>query len=110
MNLAVTLLDRRLSTGDADRVAVECGEDRWTDADIGALVDAAGHALRAAGVARGERVLIVLPDSVEFIAAFLGAIKIGAVAVPCSTFLGPSDYRYFLHESEARVVVANDET
>lgn len=108
-NLSDVLINRRLSAGDADRVAVESGTDRWTYADVAALVDRAAHTLRAAGVERGERVLIVLPDSVDFIAVFLGAIKIGAVAVPCSTFLGPGDYRYFLRESGARVVVTNDE-
>jgi len=107
-NLAADLIGRRLAAGDGARVAVECDDAQWTYEEIGRLVDEAGRALIAAGVGPGDRVAIVLPDSVEFIAAFLGAIKIGGVAVPCSTFLGAEDYRYFLTESSARAAVVGD--
>ena len=49
--------------------------------------------------------LIALPDSAEFVATFLGTLLAGAVAVPCNTFLGYGDYRYFLAESRAAVFV-----
>jgi benzoate-CoA ligase family protein len=109
MNLATILLERRLSAGDAKRDAFECGDRRWTYAETAALIDRTARMLRDSGVARGDRVMIVLPDSIEFVAAFLGTIKIGAVAVPCSTFLGPLEYRYFADESAARVVITTDD-
>ncbi|MFQ5880790.1 MAG: benzoate-CoA ligase family protein, partial [Dehalococcoidia bacterium] len=42
-------------------------------------------------------------------AAFLGAIKIGAVPVPLNTLLRPSDYLYFLNDSRAKVIIAHAE-
>jgi acyl-CoA synthetase (AMP-forming)/AMP-acid ligase II len=78
----------------------------YTYAEIAALVDCAGSALRRAGVERGDRVLIVLPDSPEFVAAYFGAIKIGAVAVPTSTALRPADYAHLTEESQAKMVVS----
>ena len=109
-NLASALIDEPLARDrPAARPAIECNGQRLSYGELAELVSRAGHALRSVGVAREERVAIVLPDSPEFAAAFLGAIKIGAVAVPCSTFLGAADYRYFLTESRARVVVTTSE-
>jgi len=70
-------------------------------------VNRAGNALRDLGVCPGERVLLVLEDSPDFVSAFLGAIKIGAVAVPVSTRLTPRDYEYVARDSAARVAVVN---
>lgn len=104
-NLAAVLLARRLDAGDGGRVALECPDRAWTYDALAARTAQVAHALAALGVRREERVLIALPDSAEFVAAFLGAIVIGAVAVPCNTFLGPADYGYFLEESRAPVLV-----
>src|SRR5215468_5848043 len=51
-------------------------------AELAALTNRVGNALLEQGVSRGDRVLIVLPDSAEFVASFFGAAKIGALAVP----------------------------
>jgi benzoate-CoA ligase family protein len=105
-NLVSALLDEPLSHHrPASRPAIECAGRTLTYGELSDLVNRAGRALLALGVAREERVAIVLPDSPEFVAAFLGTIKIGAVAVPCSTFLGAAEYRYFLSESRARVLI-----
>jgi benzoate-CoA ligase len=102
-NIAAALLERRLA--DAARLAIEHGGRQWTYGDVAALVNRAGNTLAALGVRREQRVLISLPDSPEFVASFLGTIAIGAVAVPCNTFLGTPEYTYFLRESRAAVVI-----
>ena len=48
---------------------------------------------------------IVLPDSPDLIAAFLGAVKIGAIAVPLSTLAGPDELDRMVRDSGARLVV-----
>jgi benzoate-CoA ligase family protein len=50
-------------------------------------------------------VAIVLRDSPDFIAAFLGAVKIGAVAVPLSTMASPDEVQLMVRDSGARLVV-----
>ena len=107
-NFAAALLESRLGP-DRDRPAMECDGRVWTYAQVADLVNRAGNGLRALGVAREQRVLIVLPDSPEFVAAYLGAIKIGAVAVPCNTFLAQADYSYCLRETRAPVLVTTRE-
>ena len=105
-NLASYFVDRHVAEGRGGHTAVVYESRCYTYAEIAALVDCAGSALRRAGVERGDRVLIVLPDSPEFVAAYFGAIKIGAVAVPTSTALRPADYAHLTEESQAKMVVS----
>jgi len=77
--------------------------------ELAALANRAGNALRAQGVSRGDRVLIVLPDSAEFLAAFFGAAKIGAVAVPVNPFARSSDYIHYLENSEPHSAIVHSE-
>jgi benzoate-CoA ligase family protein len=92
------------------RIAI-VGEPREVSyGELVALANRAGNALRAQGVSRGDRVLMVLPDSAEFIAAFFGAAKIGAVAVPVNPFARSSDYIHYLENSEPRAVIVHSES
>ena len=104
-NLVDHFVDRHLREGRGDKTAVICGERRLTYADIAAQVNRLGNALLRLGVQAEQRVLLVLPDIPEFAAAYFGAMKIGAVAVPTSTALRASDYSWFLEESRARVAI-----
>src|SRR5882724_7414265 len=88
-----------------ERLAI-VGEPREvTYGELAALANRAGNALRSNGVSRGDRVLIVLPDSAEFVAAFFGAAKIGAVAVPVNPFARSSDYIHYLENSQPRAAI-----
>jgi len=78
--------------------------------ELATLANRAGNALRALGVSRGDRVLIMLPDSAEFVAAFFGAAKIGAVAVPVNPFARSSDYIHYLENSEPSVAIVHSES
>src|SRR5947208_6483338 len=77
--------------------------------ELAALANRVGNALRAQGVSRGDRVLIALPDSTEFVAAFFGGAKIGAVAVPVNPFARASDYIHYLENSEPRAAIIHSE-
>src|SRR2546427_3851870 len=107
-NIASHFLDR-LAALHSERPAI-VGEPREVSyGELAALANRAGNALRAQGVSRGDRVLIVLPDSAEFIASFFGAAKIGAVAVPVNPFARPGDYIHYLENSEPRAAIVHSE-
>jgi benzoate-CoA ligase len=59
-------------------------------------------ALRAAGVKREERVLLLMHDAAEWPVAFLGALYAGVVPVAVNTLLTPDDYAYMLEHSRAQ--------
>src|SRR5207253_6917144 len=64
-------------------------------------------ALAQAGVERLDRVLLLLADSPAFVAAFWGAIKLGAVPIPTNTLLTSGDYEFLLRDSGARCLVVD---
>ena len=90
-----------------NRVAILGEPAALTYAELAALVQRTAAALRASGCRPGDRVLIVLPDSAEFIAAFFGAARIGAVAVPVNSMTRAADYAYYLADSGARFAIVH---
>src|SRR5215470_14999544 len=106
-NLTDYFVDRHIREGRATKVAIRCGESIRTYREVAADVNRVGNALLGLGLQGGERVLLLLPDCPWFAAAYFGAIKIGAVAVPTSTAARSEDYDYFLRESEACVVIVD---
>jgi benzoate-CoA ligase len=64
-------------------------------------------ALRAAGVRREERVLLLMHDTNEWPVAFLGAIYAGAVPVAVNTLLTSADYAYMLEHSRAQAALVS---
>jgi benzoate-CoA ligase family protein len=108
-NAAEFFVDRHLLEGRGDRVAIECGDDRVTYAQLSARVNRLGTGLRdTLAVRMEERVLLLLPDIPEFAYCFFGAIKIGAVPVPINTLLHANDYEYFLNDTRARVAIVSE--
>lgn len=54
-----------------------------------------------------DRVLIALPDSQEFVAAFFAAAKIRAIAVPVNPMARSTDYRHYIENSGARIAIVD---
>src|SRR5213075_1025686 len=106
-NAASYFVDRHIKDGRADREAIECGGVHVTYRQLFERVNQVGNGLRTLGVRIEERVFLLLLDTPEFAASFFGAIKIGAVPVPVNTLLKPSDYKYLLNNSRARVVIVS---
>lgn len=90
-----------------DRIAILGTGRKYTYAQLDDYVGRMAHALRCSGCQPGDRVLIALPDSPEFVAAFFGAAKIGAVAVPVNPHARASDYRHYVTNCGARFAVVH---
>jgi benzoate-CoA ligase family protein len=106
-NLTHDLLDTHVTGGRGDREALRCEGRGLSYRQLLELVGRVGNSLRSLGVRAGDRVLLLLPDSLEFAAAYLGSMRIGAVAVPSNPGLRRTDFNLFLRESEARAVIAH---
>jgi benzoate-CoA ligase family protein len=109
-NLATHFVDRRLEEGRGDRTALICGDERVTYAELAERVNRVGHVLRDLGVRQEERVLLALSDSVELVATWYAAQKIGAVTAEVYTFLPAKDLAYYLEYTRAGVVVVDATT
>jgi 3-hydroxybenzoate/4-hydroxybenzoate---CoA ligase len=90
------------------RAALVCGEQSLSYAELAAQVARSANALRALGVAPGERVLMMMRDTPEFAAAWLGALHAGAVAVALNTRLSEAEYRHVRADSGASLAIVED--
>ena len=106
-NAASTFLDRNVEEGRGERIAVYYEDQQWTYRQMQALANRIGSGLRDLGVEQEQRVALLLLDSPRLAAAFLGAIKLGAVPIPINTSLRPADYAYILNDSRAKVLVVD---
>ncbi len=89
------------------KTAILCPAAAVTYAALESEVNRVAQALRDSGCEPDDRVLIVLPDSLEFVAAFFGATKIGAIAVPVNPMARATDYRHYLENSGARFAIVD---
>ena len=103
-----TLVDANLEAGRSAKTAIITADDETiTFGELHALVSRVASRLRDIGVRREERVLLVLDDSPAFPAAFLGAMRIGAVPIPVNFLARPQDFGYFLDDSYAVAAVVD---
>ena len=96
-----------LNHGRAERIAYI--DDRGTLA-YGQLEDRARRlaaTLKAAGVRREERVLLLMLDSSDWPVSFLGCLYAGVVPVAVNTLLTPDDYAYMLDHSRAQAALVS---
>jgi acyl-coenzyme A synthetase/AMP-(fatty) acid ligase len=80
-NAAIHLVERHLARR-GDAVAVVDDHGSWTFADLSGACGRAAAGLKRLGVRAGDRVVVALPDGRDAAAALIGAMRIGAIAVP----------------------------
>ncbi len=105
MNACDALLGPTLAGGRGQNPALIFHDTTITYAGLEKLVNRFGNALRRGGVGRGDRVLLMLKDSPEFVAGFLAAIKVGGVAVTVNSRSAAKDVRYIIGDSECRAML-----
>ncbi|MFB4314243.1 benzoate-CoA ligase family protein [Actinomadura sp. 21ATH] len=108
-NAADYLVDRHLRAGGGGRTAVVAPGRSLTYEDLAGEVRRAAAGLRALGVRPEERVVMCMADGVELFAALLATMRIGAVAVPCSTMLTGPELGTLVADSRARVLLGSRE-
>ena len=111
-NIGAACTDRHLNTSAASSIAMIVEDDvlgtsQITFAELAKRTDQFSQLLRVLDVAFGDRVLVRLPNSLDYPTAFLGAMKRGAIAVPTSTLLTPEEVAYLARDSGATVLVTD---
>jgi acyl-coenzyme A synthetase/AMP-(fatty) acid ligase len=96
-----------------DRLAaIELGRDggrrEWTFGQVGRLVDGAVATLTAYGVGRGDVVMTLIGNRIEWVATLMGCFRIGAVALPCTEQLRAKDLRLRLAVAQPSLIVADE--
>ena len=99
-NVAVPFIDRHVAEGRAGKIAIRTADgETVSHGQLAERVNRCGNALRAADLAPGDRLLMVVRDCPAFFYLFWGAIKAGFVPVPVNTMLRAADYRAMIERS-----------
>jgi long-chain acyl-CoA synthetase len=81
---------------------------RFSYGHVKNLAERFGAALQEMGVQAGHRIIIYAPNSIQWVVAWLGIHRIGAVAVPITPIYTPHDLKYIANDSEAETIVCAD--
>ena len=107
-NAVTWLLDRNVNEGRAKKLAFTDTVSELTYGGLQKQSCRVANMLRRLGVRREERVAMIMLDTVDFPAVFLGAMRAGVVPVPLNTLLTSDQYAYVLADCRARVLFVSE--
>lgn len=91
-----------------DRIALVVAGQRLSYRELHDRAVAAAASMRALGVARGDRVGILMPNSVEFLEVVFGAAYLGAITVPINSRFRRAELQHVVPDAHVRVLFLND--
>ncbi len=86
-------------------VSADLTSRSWSYGELSRRSDQVATWLRGLGIRRGDHVIVMLGNTIDLWEVMLGLTKIGAIAIPTSTLLSPSDLAYRAEKGEARAIV-----
>jgi 4-hydroxybenzoate-CoA ligase len=107
-NAVTWLLDRNVDEGRSEKLAFTDTVSELTYGQLRKQTCRVANMLRRLGVRREERVAMIMLDTTDFPAVFLGAIRAGIVPVPLNTLLTSDQYAYVLADCRARVLFISE--
>ncbi|MFH1115105.1 MAG: class I adenylate-forming enzyme family protein [Pseudomonadota bacterium] len=91
-----------------DKTAVAFLGTLYSYAGVKELVERFAGALAARGFAKGDRIVLYIPNSIQFVVSWLGVQRLGGVAIPITPIYTPVDLQYIASDTEAKAVVCAD--
>ena len=110
LNLGAYFLDGNLEAGRGDKTALYYQDRTYSFLELWLLTNKIGNVLKELGVEPEDRVLLILEDSPEWVAAWLATMKVGGVGTHAYTYLKAHDYVYLLNLVRPKIVVVDDTT
>ena len=106
-NIAAYLLEGNLERGNGDKTAFYDQDKTYTYSQLNNLVRRSARLLAKLGLERENRIGILLPNRLESIVVFLGAIWLGAVPVPINPACSLAEINYILQDSRIKVLLTS---
>jgi len=90
-----------------EHVAIKLGEQSIPYRELDRAARGVATGLRARGLAAGDRVCVLVPNLPDFTIAYYGILYAGCTVVPLNVLCAAPEVRYFLQDSEARLLIAH---
>jgi len=90
-----------------DKMAFYFDDQGTTYKDLQNLAESCALGLQRIGVKKGDRVAIFAPSSLEFIIAWFGAVRLGAVVIPVNIMLKARESKYILENAEVHTLIVH---
>jgi len=107
-NAAVDLLEGNVRDGRGGRTYLLTEGRKWSYDEVAEGSRTVGAGLLERGLSPGDRLVLALGDSPEFVLTFWGAIRVGLIPVPVAQGLSISDLGFILEDSGARAIVCDE--
>ena len=91
-----------------DNTAVVYLGTRFSYRRVRDMADSFAAAFSNAGLTAGQKIIIYIPNSIQWVVAWLGIQKIGGICVPITPIYTPHDLKYIANDSEAEAIVCAD--
>jgi len=108
-NIGLMLRQRATVSTSAEAFVEPSTNTRATWADMNALANKCAAVMSSLGVKQGDRVALLMHNSIEFAALFYGAAKLGLVVVPLNTRLTASELSFILSDSGTHALFFDSE-
>ena len=103
-----TFLDANARRLDKDVFYCPTRDLRYNSGEVLTIVSGIGQSLKDKGVEKGDRVLIYLNNSPEYLFSLLAIWRIGAIAIPTNRILTSSELDYMITDSDAKLIITDD--
>ncbi|MBP5784043.1 MAG: acyl--CoA ligase, partial [Methanobrevibacter sp.] len=104
-----TFIDANARRLDKDVYYCPSRDLRYNSTEILQIVSGIGQSLKNKGIEKGDRVLIYLNNSPEYLFSLLAIWRIGAIAIPTNRILTSSELNYMITDSDAKLLITDDD-
>lgn len=105
MTLSVAAVLAESAARRPDHPAIVFGTERVTYSELWFRARQYATVFREQGISPGDRVALLLPNGLEFPAAYFGVLALGAVVVPVNALLRAAEIEHVLSDSGAQLLV-----
>ena len=92
-----------------DTIALKDASRSFTYPELNRRVNRLAHSLLSLGLVKGDKVAVLLENSIEIVEVFLATAKTGLIIVPINFRLVSREVEYIVNNSDARAMIVHDQ-
>ena len=81
--------------------------DKYNSSEILSIISEIGRQLKELGIRKGDRVLIYLKNSEEYLFSLFAIWRIGAIAIPTNRVFTSNELKYIINDSQAKLMITD---